>query len=132
MVVETNAWKLLLMVGLMATIVMSVGWTAPKRSVPRRDLYHLVFGGVCLYVVGGLALLAHRHGLAGLVFAAGIVTCALAVWLSRGVDSEDPPHDDEPEDEPSPPGPDGLPDLDWDQFERAFRAYAERERAGSA
>ena len=63
----------------------------------------------------------------------GIVICALAVWLSRGVDSEDPPPDDDPPaDEPSPPGPDGFPELNWDEFERAFNDYATRDRAGRA
>jgi hypothetical protein len=135
MVVETNAWKLLLLVGLMVTIVMSVAWSAPRRAVPRRDIHGLAFSGLCLYAVGAFALVVHRHTLAGLVFAAGIVNCALAVWLSRGVDSEDPPPDDggdEPVDEPSPPGPDGMPEVDWDDFERAFHAYAARDRAGKA
>lgn len=133
MVFETNAWKLLLLVALATTIVMSLCWAAPRRAVPRSDLYRLVFAGICLYVVGGLALVVHREALAGILFAAGIVTCALAVWLSRGVDSEDPPPDDDPPaDEPSPPGPDGYPALDWDDFERAFRDYAARDRAGRA
>jgi hypothetical protein len=133
MVVETNVWKVLLLVGLMTTIVMSVAWAAPHRRVPRSDIHRLAFSGLCLYAVGAFALVLHRHTLAGLVFAAGIVNCALAVWLSRGVDSEDPPppDDEEPVDRPSPPGPDGLStdDVDWDDFERAFQAYATRERA---
>jgi hypothetical protein len=132
MVFETDAWKLLLLVGLMTTVVMSLCWAAPRRSVPRSDLYALVLTGVCLYTVGGFALFLHRQALAGLVFAAGIVVCALAVWLSRGVDSEDPPPPDDEhptEDDPTPPGPDGLHTVDWDQFERAFRDYATRDRA---
>ncbi|MDQ6805448.1 MAG: hypothetical protein M3065_10900 [Actinomycetota bacterium] len=134
MVVETNVWKVLLLVGLMVAIVMSLCWRAPRRAVSRSDLHRLVFSGVCLYSVGGFALAVHRPALAGLVFAAGIVTCAIAVWLSRGVDSEDPPppDDEDPVDEPSPPGPDGMPELDWDEFERAFGAYAARDRAGKA
>ena len=128
MVVEPNAWKLLLSVALLLAIAVSVCWAAPEHPVPRRDLHRLVLSGLTLYAVGGLAALAHRETLAGLVFAAGIFTCALAVWLSRGADSEDPPPDDEPADEPPPPGPrDGVPKLDWDAFERAFRAYAERD-----
>src|ERR1700733_2253093 len=106
MVVETNVWKVLLMVGLLAAIVMSVSWSAPRRAVPRSDIHGLAFAGLCLYAVGAFALVEHRQSLAGLVFAAGIVVCALAVWLSRGVDSEGPPPDDEePADEPAPPGP---------------------------
>jgi hypothetical protein len=130
-VVETNMWKVLLLVGLMTTIIMSVAWAAPRRRVPRSEIHGLAFSGLCLYVVGAFALVVHRHTLAGLVFAAGIVNCALAVWLSRGVDFEDPPPDDdsEPADEPSPPGPEGVPVVDWNEFERAFRAYAARDRA---
>lgn len=129
MVVETNAVKLLLLVGLMVTIVMSVCWRAPRRAAPRSEVHALAWVGVCLYAVGGLALFLHRPSLAGLVFAGGIVICALAVWLSRGVDSEDPPDDEEPAEAPSPSGPDGLPEFDWDEFERAFQAYAARDRA---
>jgi hypothetical protein len=124
MVVEPNSWKLLLAVALLVAIVVSVCWAAPQRAVPRRDLHRLVLSGLSLYAAGGLAALARRETLAGLVFAAGIFTCALAVWLSRGTDSEDPPPEEEPADQPPPPGPDGLPKLDWDEFERAFRTYA--------
>jgi len=132
MAISPNAWKLLLATGLVLAIVLSVCWAAPPRAVPRGDLHRLVLSGLSLYVVGGIAALAHRETLAGLVFAAGIITCALAVWLSRGIDSEDPPDDGRPADEPPPPDPDRLPGLgwdDWDDFERAFRAYAERESA---
>jgi hypothetical protein len=132
MVVEPNAWKLLLAVALLLAIALSVCWSAPQHAVPRSDLHRLVLSGLGLYAVGGFASLAHRQTLAGLVFAAGIITCALAVWLSRGTDSEDPPHDQEPADQPPPAGPDGLPEFEWDRFERAFRAYADRERAGNA
>jgi hypothetical protein len=132
MATSPNAWMLLLAVGLVLAIVLSVCWTAPSRAVPRGDLHLLVLSGLSLYVVGGFAALAHRETLAGLVFAAGIITCALAVWLSRGTDSEDPPDEEEPADEPPPPDPGDPPELDWDQFERAFRTYAEREPAGTA
>ena len=133
MVVEANEWRLLLAVVLVLVIVLSVCSSAPRRVVPRRELHRLVLSGLALYAIGGVAALAHRATLAGLVFAAGIFTCALTVWLSRGPDSEDPPGHDEPSDEPPPsPGPDGLPHLDWDEFERAFRAYAARDRAGTA
>jgi hypothetical protein len=132
MVVEPNDWRLPLAVALVMAIVLSVCWTAPRGAVARSDLHRLVWCGLSLYAVGGLAALAHRQTMAGLVFAAGIFTCALTVWLSRGTDSEDPPGGDKPIDEPPPPGPDGLPELDWDQFERAFRSYAARERVGTA
>jgi hypothetical protein len=128
MVVEPDAWKPALAVVLFAAILVSVCMAAPTHPIPRRDLHRLVLSGLALYAAGGLAALAHRETLSGLVFAAGILTCALAVWLSRGRDSEDPPPGDDPRDDPPPPGPDGFPGLDWDDFERAFRAYAaERE-----
>jgi hypothetical protein len=130
--VEPNDWRLLIAVVLVMAIVLSVCWAAPQRAVARGDLHRLVLSGLSLYVVGGVAALAHRQTLAGLVFAAGIFTCALAVWLSRGTDSEDPPEDFEPAEQPPPPGPDGLRELDWNEFESAFRAYAARDRAGTA
>jgi hypothetical protein len=133
MVVQTNVVKVLFLVGLLVVIVMSLCWTAPRRAVPRSDLHGLALLGVCLYAVGGFALFLHRETLAGLVFAGGIVICALAVWLSRGVDSGDPPPDDEESaDEPPPSGPDNVPALDWDEFEHAFRDYAARDPAETA
>ena len=80
-----------------------------------------------LYAVGGLASLTHHGALAGLVYGSGILVAALAAWLSRGRDSEDPPDDDDqPVDEQPPPEPDGMPWLDWATFEREFRDYSER------
>jgi hypothetical protein len=65
------------------------------------------------------------------VYVAGIAACALAAWLSRGSDSEDPPDggDDDPTDREPPPDPDGLPQFDWAAFERQFRAYSRRPRS---
>ena len=81
-----------------------------------------------LYLVGGLASITHHPILAALVYAAGIGVCALAAWLSRGSDSEDPPSGEDPVDEQPPPEPDGVPRFDWGTFERDFQAYAERPR----
>ncbi len=122
------AWKLILAVTLAGAIVVSARASAPRRAVPDGELRRLVASALVLYMVGGVASLTHHPGLAGLVYAAGIITCALAAWLSRGTDSEDPPRGDEPVDEQPPPEPDGLPTLNWAEFERAFRAYSERER----
>ena len=83
-----------------------------------------------LYAVGGLASITHHPILAAVVYAAGITVRALAAWLSRGTDSEDPPDGEEPVDEQPPPEPDGLPTFDWVAFEEQFRAYAERTPAG--
>ncbi len=78
--------------------------------MPGADLRRLVVSALGLYAVGGVASLTHHPVLAGLVYAAGIIVCALAAWLSRGTDSEDPPRGGEdPVDERPPPEPDGLP-----------------------
>jgi hypothetical protein len=126
----SEAWKLVLVVTLAGAIAVSAVASAPRHAVPTQDLKRLVFSAIGLYAIGGIASLSHHPGLAGFVYAVGIMICALAVWLSRGTDSEDPPPDDEPVDERPPPEPDGLPEFDWAAFERSFRAYEEGTRAG--
>jgi hypothetical protein len=123
------AWKLVLALALMAAIFVSLYARAPQHAVPGSDLRRLVVSALGLYAVGGLASLTHHRLLAALVYSAGIVVCALAAWLSRGSDSEDPPGGEDPVDEQPPPEPDGLPRFDWDLFERDFRSYTERETA---
>jgi uncharacterized membrane protein YfcA len=128
---SSNTWKIALAVALGVAIFFSAYAHAPRRSVAGADLRRLVFSAVALYLVGALASLSSHPILAGLVYAAGIFVCALAVWLSRGTDPDDPPHGgEEPSDERPPPSPDGIPSFDWAEFERAFRAYSERETAG--
>jgi hypothetical protein len=110
------AWRVALAIAFCVAIFMSACARAPQRAVPGAELRRLV---------GGLASLTHHPMLAGLVYGAGIMVSALAAWLSRGRDQEDPPDgDDAPEDEQPPWGPDGVPRFDWRDFERAFRAYA--------
>jgi hypothetical protein len=121
------AWKLVLALALMAANFVSLDARAPEHAVPGSDLRRLVVSALGLYAVGGLASLTHHRLLAALVYSAGIVVCALAAWLSRGSDSEDPPGGEDPVDEQPPPEPDGLPRFDWDLFEREFRTYSERE-----
>ena len=53
---------------------------APARAVPRVDLRRLVLSGLGLYGVGAVASLTHHQPLAAVVYAAGIVMCALAAW----------------------------------------------------
>ena len=128
------AWKLLLALVLVGAIVLSACARAPRRPMARADLRRLVFAALTLYGVGVFASMTHHPALAGIVYVAGIAACALAAWLSRGSDSEDPPRgDDDPIDEQPPPKPDGVPQFDWRAFERDFRAYASRSRepAGS-
>lgn len=125
------AWKLVLAVALCAGIVLSAYAHAPKRTVARADLRRLVISALAVYAVGGVASLTHHPDLAAVLYATGISVCALAAWLSRGTDSEDPPSGGEqPGDEQPPPEPDGLPWFDWAAFEREFREYSEREPAG--
>ena len=121
------AWKIALAVALGGAIFFSAYAAAPRRSVPGPDLRRLILAAVALYAVGALATLSHHRLLAAIVYAAGIFVCTVAVWLSRGVDPGDPPSDgEEPSDERPPPSPDGLPEFDWSEFERAFREYADR------
>jgi hypothetical protein len=124
----SDAWKLVLAILLGACIFVSACAHAPRRTVPGSDLRRLVLSALALYAVGGLASLTHHPVLAGLVYAAGISVCALAAWLSRGTDSEDPPGGEEPGDEQPPPEQDGLPRFDWAAFERDFWAYSQRRR----
>jgi uncharacterized membrane protein YfcA len=124
----SDAWKLVLAVVLACGILVSAYAHAPRKAVAGSDLRRLVISALTLYVVGGLASVTGHAALAALVYAAGIVVCALAAWLSRGRDSEDPPDDgDEPLDEQPPPEPDGLR-FDWATFERDFRSFADRQR----
>jgi hypothetical protein len=123
------AWKLLLAIVLVGAVVLSACAKAPRRPMPRGELRRLVLAAMTLYAVGVFASITHHAMLAGIVYVAGISACALAAWLSRGSDSEDPPRGGEdPIDEQPPPEPDGVPRFDWQAFERDFRAYAERTR----
>jgi hypothetical protein len=125
----SDAWKLALAVALGAAILMSLRARAPQRTIPSAELRRLVYAALGLYLVGALAWMTNHPVLAGVVYAVGIVTAAIAAWLSRGRDSEDPPGgDDDPGDEQPPPEPGGLPYFDWTSFERDFRSYAERRR----
>lgn len=124
----SEAWNLVLAIALGASILLSAYARAPRQAVPAAELRRLVLCALALYAIGGLASLTRHPVLAGLVYAAGIGTCALAAWLSRGVDSGGPPRGEEPVDEQPPPEPDGLPELDWASFERDFRRYTDQER----
>jgi hypothetical protein len=107
-------------------ILVSACARAPRPSVPTAELRRLLASALVLYAVGGLATLTQHPALAALVYAAGIAIAALAAWLSRGRDQDDPPGGAEPFDEPPPPEPDGVPRLDWERFEREFRDWERR------
>jgi hypothetical protein len=126
------AWKLVLVVALVGAILVSACARAPRRPLARVELRRLVLAALTLYGVGVFASLTHHPLFAGIVYVSGIAACALAAWLSRGIDPEDPPDDggqDPPNEEPPPHGPDGLPAFDWAAFERQFRAYSKRQHA---
>jgi hypothetical protein len=125
------AWKFVLVVVLVGAILVSACARAPRRPMPRVELRRLVLAALVLYGVGVFASLTHHPLLAGVVYVSGIAACALAAWLSRGIDPDDPPEDggeDSPNEGPPPDEPDGLPTFDWGVFERQFQAYAERRR----
>ena len=124
------AWKLVLVLVLVGGIMLSAFARAPRRPLPRAELRRLVVAALSLYAVGVFASLTHHAMLAGLVYVSGIAACALAAWLSRGSDSEDPPGGGEDPIDPGPPpdDPDGLPLFDWAAFERQFRSYSSRRR----
>ena len=109
-------------------IFVSACARAPRHPVPSSELRRLVVSALVLYAVGALATLTHHGVLAAFVFAAGIGVAALAAWLSRGRDQDDPPGGCTPFDEPPPPEPDGMPRLDWEHFEREFRDWERRSR----
>ena len=124
------AWKLVLVLVLVGGIMLSALARAPRRPLPSGELRRLVLAALTLYAVGVFASLTHHAALAGVVYVSGIAACALAAWLSRGSDSEDPPDGGEEPIEPVPPPDDrdGLPTFDWAAFERQFRAYSNRRR----
>jgi uncharacterized membrane protein YfcA len=112
---------------LIAAIVISASVRAPRRHVPTPELRRLLVAALTLYAVGGVAIVDRRPTLAVAAFAAGVFASAFAAWLSRGSDQDDPPGGSEPFDQ-SPPGPGGVPEIDWDQFERELRDWARRRQ----
>jgi hypothetical protein len=125
------ASKVAFAVVLTAAIIVSACARAPRRSVPPAELRRLVASALVLYAIGGLATLTHHPALAALVYATGIAIAALAAWLSRGRDQDDPPGGRDPFDEPPPPEPDGVPRFDWERFEQQFRDWERRNRQPS-
>lgn len=130
----STGWKLALTAGLMLAILGSISLRAPGRPIERTDLRRLVFTALLLYGIGAIASVLHRGELAGVLYASGIVVCSVAVWLSRGSERGDGPDgpggSEPPEDEHPPPGPDGLPVFDWDEFDRERAGWGRREPAG--
>ena len=124
--------KLAFALVLVAGIVLSACARAPLHAVPSAELHRLVLGALVLDAVGAGALLTH-HGLgATLALGGATAVTALAAWLSRGHNPDDPPDAREPADSRPPPEPDGIPRLDWARFERERRAWgAERPRQPS-
>jgi hypothetical protein len=115
-------WKLVLGAVLGAAILLSALLPAPRRTVSGTGLRRLLLGALGWYVIGGFAWLTDHAELSGPVCAAGIATCTVAAWLSRGRDSDEPPR---VEDMLPPSDLDGPPELDWAAFERDFREYSQ-------
>ena len=109
--------------GFCVLICMSATARAPRHELGRWELRRLIGCAVMLYVVGFIASATGHKLLAGFVLATGIVLSALAAWLSRGRDQEDPPSVSKPARDEPPPEPEGDPRFDWDLFERDFRTY---------
>lgn len=128
-VLTTAPWKIALALVLLVIILLGAGARAPRRSLAAADLRRLVAAALGLYGVGGLAWLTHHLALAVFIYAVGIIVAALAAWLSRGSDPDDPPGESSLDEEP-PRDPDGLR-VDWTAFERDVRAYADRARMPS-
>ncbi|HWD63547.1 MAG TPA: hypothetical protein VG405_00105 [Solirubrobacteraceae bacterium] len=128
-----SGWKLILTAGLLVAILGSVCLRAPRRPIARFELRQLVLSAMLLYGIGVVASVVHRGGLAGVLYASGIVVCSVAVWLSRGFDRGDGPDgpggSEPPTDEDPSTGPDGIPPWDWDAFERERAAWSERNPA---
>ena len=126
------AWRLGLAIAFCLAIFLSACARAPRQAVSDAELRRLVMCALVLYAVGALASLSHHEIVAGFVYGTGIIVSALAAWLSRGRDHDDPPDDEDPADEPPPPEPDGVPRFDWGAFERDFRTYARRRQRESS
>ena len=128
-------WKLALSATLSVAILGSICLRAPGQPIARRELRRLVLSALLLYAVGAVASALHRGQLAGVMYACGIVVCSVAVWLSRGSERGDGPDGPggsrPPQDEQPPPGPDGVPPLewDWDSFDRVRAGWGQRDPA---
>ena len=127
------AWRVAFAIGFCGLICVSAFARAPRHALPSWELRRLVLCALTLYAVGVYASISQHKLLAGFVLGSGILISALAAWLSRGRDQEDPPSDaDQPIDEQPPPEPGGVPRFDWTAFEREFRAYDRRRTPARA
>jgi hypothetical protein len=128
LVSSADSWKLVLAITLFGTVLASAWARPPRHSMPASELRRLVLGAVALYGVGLAASLTRHVILAVVLYAGGIAVSALAAWLSRGRDRNEPPPDGEPADGQPPPAPDGAPSFDWARFQREFEEYARHRR----
>lgn len=100
-----------------------------------------LFAGLLLAVVQTLVLGHVTDPALGLgvigatLFCGAVGSMLVAVRRFGGEDSDgddDPGGGGGPVREPEPPAPSGGIEVDWDRFERDFRAYAERVTRGRA
>jgi hypothetical protein len=127
-VVLAVLWRLAFAAVLGVAIFVSAFARAPRHSAGPGELRRLVLCALLLYAVGWLGSETGHKVLAGFVFAFGISVAAVAAWISRGRDQDDPPDEGEPVDRPPPADPDGVPRFDWARFERDFQRWSQRPR----
>lgn len=125
------AEKALIALLLIAVITISVFARAPRQAISGPELRRLMLGALCLYAAGAAAALSDHPTLAICTLGTGVIVAALAAWLSRGSDQDDPPGGVRPFHRP-PPEPDGVPEIDWDRFERDLRDWARRRSEPAA
>lgn len=102
----------------------------PRRPNAQAEARRLLIAASAMYGLAMLTAIAGYILIAGLAAASGISLFALSLWLSRAVESGEPPSDGPGPDEPPPPGPVGPSGFDWNAFERELHEHADREPVG--
>lgn len=115
---------------LIGTIFFGAFAPPPRRPNAQAEARRLLIAASAMYGVAMLTALASYILIAGLAAASGISLFALSLWLSRSVDSGEPPSDGPGRGEPPGPGPGPagpLDEFDWDAFERELHERVDRE-----
>ena len=114
--------KVLLAVGLVASIGLAFFGRGPSRPASRRLVLAVGGGGLVGYLVGLHAAISGRHAFAAALIAAAVETMCLAVWLAKARSDGDGGAKTPDEPEPADPGDEGGPD--WDEFDRHRALWA--------
>jgi hypothetical protein len=96
----------------------------PRRPATTRQIAVITWFGLAFAGAGGSALATGRLVAAMLLVAVSVEWLLFAGWRLRYRSGDDGGEDDGKPLEPRPDDPEGL---DWDRFEREFRAYAESQ-----